>query len=396
MGGLFTWFAPCPGGFCLRGTVLAANRDIEFMQRALALARQAEGQTSPNPMVGAVVVREGEIVGEGFHRQAGQAHAEIEALAAAGERAHGSTIYVTLEPCCVHGRTPPCTEAVIEAGVAAVVYAVRDPNPEVDGRGHERLSQAGIEVRRGVCNEEGQRLIEPFTKLTLEGRPLVTAKFAMSLDGKIATRTGHSRWISSEESRRVAHQLRQVSDAIIVGAGTVIADDPRLTTRLDIEEPRHPVRFVVDTRGRSPLGAKVFDSSLPGKTVLATTRRIDPKHAERLRRSGAEIWLLPEDDNERVDIAAMLGAMADQGLMTALVEGGSGLLGSFFDRELVDRVLVSVAPKIIGGVDAPSPVGGLGIPVMGDALEFDQVEFESLGTDLWIRAEKPTRSHDKT
>ena len=362
------------------------------MTRAFSLARRAEGHTSPNPMVGAVLVRDGQIVGEGYHRQAGRAHAEIEALAIAAERSRGATLYVTLEPCCVQGRTPPCTEALIAAGVKRVVFAVRDPNPDVDGRGRSSLENAGIEVREGICREEGERMIRPFAKRVLEGMPWVTVKYAMTLDGKIATRTGHSRWISSEESRRFAHQLRQVSDAIVVGAGTVVADDPLLTSRVDEVEPNHPLRVVVDSRGRTPCESRIFARDLPGRTVLATTNRIDRSQADRLEQQGVEVWRLTHDDNGRVDLSALLREITDQDCLTVLVEGGSGLLGSFFERDLVDQVWVALAPKVIGGVEAPSPVGGLGVGVMADAIEFTHIELESRGPDIWVRAETPVRT----
>ena len=362
------------------------------MNRAIELARRAEGRTSPNPIVGAVVVKDGDIIGEGFHRRAGHHHAEIEALGQAGDRAKGATVYVTLEPCCVYGRTPPCTEALIKAEVDRVVYGVRDPNPEVDGRGHLALELAGIEVLQGVCEQEAKRLIRAFGKVTREGLPLVTAKFAMSLDGKIATRTGHSKWISCQESRRFAHQLRHLSDAIVVGAGTVTIDNPRLTTRLEVAEPNHPLRIVVDSRGRCPIESEVFSAALAGETVLASTDRIDRGFAETMGNQGVSVWRLPQDGQGHVDIEAMLKRLAAEGCLTVLVEGGSGLLGSFFERGLVDRALVSVAPKIVGGVDAPGPVGGLGIEHMKDALEFGETEIELHGVDLWIRAEQPRRA----
>lgn len=362
------------------------------MTRAFALARKAEGHTSPNPMVGAVLVRDGQIVGEGYHRQAGRAHAEIEALELAGERSRGATLYVTLEPCCVQGRTPPCTEALIAAGITRVVFAVRDPNPDVDGRGRSSLEDAGIEVREGICQAEGERMIRPFAKRVLEGMPWVTVKYAMTLDGKIATRTGHSRWISSEESRRFAHQLRQVSDVIVVGAGTVVADDPLLTSRVDAVAPNHPLRVVVDSRGRTPYEAKIFSPDLPGQTVLATTNRIDSSHADRLESQGVEVWRLAHDDNGRVDLSALLREITDRESLTVLVEGGAALLGSFFERDLVDQVWVALAPKVVGGVEAPSPVGGLGVEVMGEAIEFAHIELESRGRDVWVRAETPVRT----
>ena len=367
------------------------------MNRAFAMARMAAGRTSPNPVVGAVVVRAGRIIGEGYHRSAGQAHAEIEALGAVGDRAKGATIYVTLEPCCRFGRTPPCTDALIEAGVSEVVYSVRDPNPNIDGRGHARLTAAGIRVRAGICSREGAALIRPFSKYSTQGLPFVTAKFAMSLDGKIATRTGHSRWISSPESRRYAHELRNLSDAIVVGAGTVVIDDPRLTTRIEDLEVRHPLRIVVDSRGRAPVEAQIFSADLPGKTALATTEKAPPNHCDKLESRGVEIWRLATDPNGQVDLRSLLERVALEEMLTVLVEGGSGLLGSFFECELVDQALVSVAPKVIGGVDALSPVGGLGIAVMGEATEFSETSIEVLGGDVWIRADKPRRAvHDST
>lgn len=376
----------------MRGLDLSTDRDSRIMKRALELARLAEGRTSPNPMVGAVVVRDGQIVGEGYHRKAGCRHAEIEALRAAGEKAKRATIYVTLEPCCRQGRTPPCTDALIEAGVAEVVYAVRDPNPKIDGRGQARLESAGIRVRTGVCSHEAEKLIRPFHKFSTRGLPFVTVKFAMTLDGKIATRTGHSRWISSPESRRYTHKLRNLTDVIMVGAGTVIIDDPRLTTRIEGEERHHPLRIVVDSRGRANIDAQIFSASLPGQSVLATTDKTSVAHCAELEGKGVAIWRLTSDSNERVDLLALLRRVAAEEMLTVLVEGGSGLLGSFFEQHLVDRALVSVAPKVIGGFDAPSPVGGFGVSVLGEALEFHELETEMLGADVWIRAEKPRRS----
>ena len=343
-------------------------------------------------MVGAVIVREGRIIGEGYHRGAGRAHAEIEALGSLGDEARGATIYVTLEPCCRHGRTPPCTDALIKAGVNEVVYSVRDPNPKVDGRGHAQLEAAGISVRAGICAKAGEELIRPFYKYSTEGLPFVTTKFAMSLDGKIATRTGHSRWISSPESRRYAHELRNLSDAILVGAGTVVIDDPRLTTRLEGVEVLHPLRIVVDSRGRTPVEAQIFSSDLSGKTVLATTERAPAKYCDELENQGVDIWRLSANGNGQVDLRSLLERVVLKEMLTVLVEGGSGLLGSFFDCELVDQALVSVAPKVIGGVDALSPVGGFGVAVMGEATEFSETNIELHGVDVWIRADKPRRT----
>ncbi len=388
---------------------------IIHMRRALALARLAEGCTSPNPTVGAVIVKDGCVVGEGYHHRAGEPHAEIEALRAAGDCARGATMYVTLEPCAHYGRTPPCTNALIVAGIDEVYYAISDPNPRVNGKGRAQLEAAGVVVHRGPCEDEARELNRPFFKHVSTGRPLVTAKFAMSLDGKIATRTGDSRWITNKASRQRAHELRNVTDAIIVGAGTVLADDPRLTTRLPPlslqrrgsrgESPadvRHPLRIVADSRGRVPLSACVFDPALPGQTVLATTAAASPAHRAELVARGVEVWTLPADAQERVGLPALLDEIGRRGMLTLLVEGGSELLGAFLAEKLVDRAWVFIAPLIIGGRDAPGPVGGLGIETLAQAIRLCRLQVEMLdnnpsaesprllaqaGQDLWIQAD---------
>lgn len=359
------------------------------MRRALELARRAEGRTSPNPLVGAVLVKENQIVGEGYHRRAGAPHAEIEALRSAGEAARGATLYVNLEPCAHHGRTPPCTQALIAAGVAEVVYAVGDPNPLVDGLGQSSLEAAGVVVRRGVCEAEAQQINRPFFKYVTTGWPFVTAKFAISLDGKIATRSGDSRWITNAISRQRVHELRDRTDVILVGAGTVIADDPRLTTRLPRHDVHHPLRIVVDSRGRVPLTAQLFDPALPGQTVLATTAACDPDHCAALEARGVEVWKLPSDSQGRVSLPALLDEIGRRDKLTLLVEGGSELLGAFFAEKLVDRVWAFIAPIIIGGKEAPGPVGGMGAENLSQALRLDRFEAEVLDGDLWIRADVP-------
>lgn len=357
-----------------------------YMRRALALACRAEGRTSPNPMVGAVIVKDGRVVGEGYHHRAGEPHAEIEALRAAGDAAHGAMLYVTLEPCAHYGRTPPCTDALIVAGLAEVFYAVGDPNPRVNGKGHAQLEAAGIVVHRGPCEDEARDLNRPFFKHVTTGRPFVTAKFAMSLDGKIATRTGDSRWITNEASRRRGHALRNVTDAILVGAGTVLADDPQLTTRLEADDVHHPVRIIVDSRGRVPLSARVFDPALPGWAVLTTTAAAAPAHCAALTARGVEVWTLPSDGQGRVNLPALLDEIGRRGMLTLLVEGGSELLGAFLAERLVDRVWAFVAPLIIGGREAAGPVGGPGVAKLSQALRLCGLQLEMLDGDLWIRA----------
>jgi len=354
------------------------------MARALELAARARGRTSPNPMVGAVLVKDGEIVGEGFHPRAGEPHAEIFALRQAGERARGATLYINLEPCCHYGRTPPCTEALIRAGVAEVHMAMEDPNPLVHGKGRAALEAAGIRTFVGEHESEARQLNEVFIKYITTGRPFVTAKFAMSLDGKIATHTGQSRWITGEAARRRVHELRDVSDAICVGVSTILADDPRLTTRLDKPDVKHPLRVILDSRGRAPLTARVFDPALPGRTVVATTPAMPSTHRAALEAQGVEVWALPPDDRGCVDLAALLDRLGEREITSLLVEGGGTVLASFFERRLVDKVMAFVAPLIIGGKNAPTPVRGTGASCLADALRLKRVSVERVGEDVLI------------
>jgi diaminohydroxyphosphoribosylaminopyrimidine deaminase/5-amino-6-(5-phosphoribosylamino)uracil reductase len=355
----------------------------DFIMRALRLAETSRGRTSPNPMVGAVVVNEGRIVGEGFHPRAGEPHAEIFALRQAGEAARGSTLYVTLEPCCHFGRTPPCADALIAAGVSEVHIAMLDPNPLVAGGGVARLQQAGIATIVGEHEQEAQRLNEVYITWIAAGLPFVIAKFAMSLDGKIATPTGNSRWITGEVARQHVHHLRNQVDAIAVGVDTVIIDDPQLTTRIENEVVRHPVRVIVDSRGRIPLGSRVLDPSLPGRTIVATTDAMPQEIRRAIGLCKAEVLVLPEL-NGRVDLAALLATLGCNQITSLLVEGGATLLGDLFRRRLVDKVLAFVAPLIIGGKDAPPPVGGLGVNMISEALRLEFTGTEWFGPDLLV------------
>lgn len=354
-----------------------------FMQRAIELAEKARGRTSPNPMVGAVIVKDGRVVGEGYHQRAGEAHAEIHALRQAGGAAQGATLYINLEPCCHYGRTPPCTKAIIAAGIKEVHMAMLDPNPLVNGRGRAELEAAGIVTFVGEYEEEARQLNEAFVKYITTGRPFVTAKFAMSLDGKIATRTGDSRWITSEEARKEVHRLRDVTDAIVVGVNTVIADNPRLTTRLNKPDVHHPLRVIVDSRGRIPLTAKVLDPDLPGQTLVATTELMPKEKREQLLRRGIQELVLP-DQGGRVSLPHLLDALGEREITSLIVEGGGTLLASFFAADLVDKVLAFIAPKIIGGREAPTPVGGEGVDSLADALQLERVMVEIVGDDVLI------------
>lgn len=352
------------------------------MKRALRLGRSALGSVSPNPAVGAVLVRDGEVVGEGRTQPPGQDHAEVVALNQAGARAAGATLYVTLEPCNHRGRTPPCTEAIVEAGVAEVHAAMADPNPRVAGGGLAHIEAAGIGTRVGEGAEEARVLVEAYSKFITTGLPFVTAKFAMSLDGKIATRTGDSRWITGRKARRHAHELRAASDAIMVGVNTVLADDPRLTARDSRGNPRsrQPLRVVVDSRGRVPEQARLL--SEPGRTLIAVSGADDAaRHL--LTESGAEVESFP-DQNGAVDLADLLAALGRREATSVLVEGGGTLLGSLFDLGLVDKVVAFIAPAIIGGTSAPSPVAGIGIERIGDALRLHRIGVRRLGSDVAI------------
>jgi diaminohydroxyphosphoribosylaminopyrimidine deaminase/5-amino-6-(5-phosphoribosylamino)uracil reductase len=345
------------------------------MERALALARSALGSTSPNPAVGAVVVKGGRVVGEGFTQPPSGAHAEVLALRQAGPAARGATLYVTLEPCCHQGRTPPCTRAILEAGVAEVHLAHLDPDPQVDGRGARELESAGVAVRVGEGEEEARRINEAYLKHRATGLPFVIAKFAASLDGKIATTTGDSRWVSGPEAREWAHRQRAQIDAIMVGVKTVLVDNPQLTARLSSpksarptgveEEVRQPLRVVVDSRGRTPASARVLPG--PGRVLVATTAASGAGWREQMAAARAEVAILPAKRG-RVDALELLRLLGQRPVLSLLVEGGGELLGTFFDLKLVDKVHAIIAPLIIGGKGAPTAVAGRGVRRLGDDL----------------------------
>lgn len=331
-------------------------QDQAWMMEAIRLARLGEGLTRPNPPVGAVLVQGARIVGTGYHRRAGGAHAEIFALRQAGTAARGATLYVTLEPCSTWGRTPPCTDAIISAGVKRVVAAVKDPNPKHSGRGLKLLRQAGIEVATGLCRIEAEALLAPFAKRMLEGRPMTTLKLAVSLDGKIADCTGHSKWISGNRSRKRVQDLRVRCDAIVVGAGTVVADDPALLPRP--ARGRKPLRVVVDGRGHVSPDARVFMNAGSGPTILATTRRCSNARRRAYQSAGAQVWVLPGGGGG-VCLRTLLRRLAREGVMRVLVEGGGVLAESFLRGGLVDQVILFFAPVILGGGGVCS-VGGPG------------------------------------
>ena len=359
--------------------------DAAFMARALALAARGLGLTSPNPAVGAVLVRDGRVVGEGAHLRAGGPHAEVAALAEAGEAARGAACYVTLEPCCHQGRTPPCVEALIAAGVARIVAACRDPNPRVDGRGLAALRAAGIEVTLGVGEAEARALNRAFFSFVTTGRPHVTLKTAMTLDGKIAAWDGTSRWISGEAARAEAHRLRFLADAVLVGIGTVLKDDPALTVRLPDAPPKQPFRVVVDSRLRIRPDARVLTAGDPSRTIVAGAAPLPGRRAAALRARGVRVLELPRD-GRRVSLGALLAALAELDVVAVLAEGGAELGAGLLDAGLVDRVAFFVAPRLLGGRAAPGPVGGVG-RAMKEALSVTGLSYRMIGEDLLIEGD---------
>lgn len=361
-----------------------SRADETYMDEALALAALAAGRTAPNPLVGAVVVNRGAIVGRGRHHAAGKPHAEINALMKAGERAQGGTLYLTLEPCNHVGRTGPCTEAIIAAGVARVVYAMDDPNPHVTGGGAKRLRKAGITVERGLRREEARQLNAPFVTAVLRGRPRVIAKWAMTLDGKIATRTGHSRWVTGPTAREHGHRLRDRYDAILVGRGTIAADDPQLTARHAPGEGRDPVRIILDSQARTPPSARVIAQRSTAPTIIATTLQADHPRVKKLEQAGATVWPLRAKQGQ-VSWKALLHRALEDDLHSILVEGGPTVHASAWEADVVDEVVCYLAAKVCGGADAPAPVAGLGAARMDRIPHLTHVTTESLNGDLCIR-----------
>jgi diaminohydroxyphosphoribosylaminopyrimidine deaminase/5-amino-6-(5-phosphoribosylamino)uracil reductase len=359
-----------------------SDLDAWHMTRALELAIQGQGSVEPNPLVGCVIARGAEIIGEGWHRQFGGPHAEVEGLVIAGGRAKGATMYVTLESCCHFGKTPPCTRAVIDAGVQRVVIAQRDPFPAVDGGGIAELRAAGIEVEVGVQEAAARRLNAPYLKLLGHKRPWVIAKWAMTLDGKIATRTQDSRWISSEASRKVAHTLRGRVDAILVGRGTAVADDPLLTARPP--GPRVAVRVVLDSRASISLESQLVRTAKETPVLVAVGPAASAVAMDRLRSAGCEVFVCNEATHG-ARLIELLDELGRRRMTNVLVEGGSQVLGSLFDEGEIDEVHVFVAPKIIGGVDAPGPIAALGSERMSQALRLEQPVWRQIDGDLYLQ-----------
>jgi diaminohydroxyphosphoribosylaminopyrimidine deaminase/5-amino-6-(5-phosphoribosylamino)uracil reductase len=370
---------------------MEAETDAHWMSHALELAARGRCGASPNPMVGAVILdADGELVGAGYHAAYGGPHAEVEALRQAGQRAIGGTMYVTLEPCAHTGKTPPCVDAIIAAGLRRVKVATRDPNPHAAG-GIERLQAAGIEVDVGVGSDPARRLNQRFILWVEQGRPWVTLKSAVSLDGKIATSSGQSQWITGSEARRRSLELREEHDAILVGVGTVLADDPQLTRRLDINPVDHWQRIILDSRLRTPLDARVVRED-PQLTTIAHTKQAPTAAREALAAGGVTLLELPEGDGGKVHIPALLEHLAASRVAALLVEGGATVTGSFVDAGLVDEAIFFIAPLLIGG-PAPSAVAGSGFAELGEALHLVFSNVELVGDDLEVHAVRPEESH---
>ncbi|MDD4803158.1 MAG: bifunctional diaminohydroxyphosphoribosylaminopyrimidine deaminase/5-amino-6-(5-phosphoribosylamino)uracil reductase RibD [Syntrophomonas sp.] len=353
------------------------------MQRALQLASQGRGRTSPNPMVGAVIAHNDRLLGEGYHHKAGTPHAEIHALNEAGQQSWGATLYVTLEPCSHFGRTPPCVDAVINAGIKRVVIAVADPNPCVAGQGIARLKEAGIEVELGLMKQEAYRLNEVFFKYIKTGNPFVALKTAMTLDGKIAAASGDSKWITGEDSRHYVHQLRDIYDAIMVGIGTVLKDDPRLNTRLETADRKNPVRVIIDSHLDLPLTSNIARTCHEQRTLVFCSRTSDAKRKSELQSQGAEIIDLDMETN-LVPLEKVLPILGKLGICSLLVEGGGEINAYLLENELIDKAYWFISPKIIGGRQSLSPIGGKGIEYMQDARELKSIQIHSFANDFLL------------
>ena len=354
------------------------------MRRALELAERGEGFVHPNPLVGAVLVKDDRVIGEGWHACYGEPHAERNALEACAESARGATLYVTLEPCCHHGKTPPCTEAIVGHGVARVVVAMPDPNPLVAGKGLEQLRAAGIAVEVGVEESAAREQNRVFLHYMTSGLPWVVMKTAMTLDGKIATRTGDSKWVTGTEARVRVHEMRSRLMGIVVGIGTVVADDPLLTVRLDDREVRQPIRIVVDSNARLPIDSQIVRMARAPRSIMAYTHFAPADRLEALQGAGVEL-LLCEEIAGLVDIRDLCRKLGELGINSLLLEGGGTLNHAFLSAGMVNEVCAFVAPKIIGGMQAKTPVEGEGIARMRDAVELHAVRVEIVGEDVLIQ-----------
>lgn len=357
--------------------------DEMWMREALELASRGRRKVSPNPMVGAVVVRRDEAVGRGWHERYGEAHAEVMAFGEAGERAKDATLYVTLEPCCHHGKTPPCSEAVIKAGVKRVVVATVDPSAKVAGKGVEALLAAGIQVEVGCLEDEALRQNEFFHTFHTLGRPFVTVKWAMTLDGRTGTDSNHSRWITNEASRTYVHEIRADHDAVVIGIGTILADDPMLNVRLDHYEGRQPKRIIIDGDLSIPRRARVLRTKQAGEVILVTTRHAEKRDIEALEEEGHRVVVLP-GRRRLIGIAELMEFLAEEKILSVLAEGGRQIHTAMLKADVVDKIVAFVAPKIIGGRMLRSPVEDLGLTMMDKALELKHARWRAFDEDICL------------
>ncbi|MFH1791296.1 MAG: bifunctional diaminohydroxyphosphoribosylaminopyrimidine deaminase/5-amino-6-(5-phosphoribosylamino)uracil reductase RibD [Candidatus Omnitrophota bacterium] len=363
------------------------KEDEYYMSCALRLAGKAFGRTSPNPMVGAVLVKNGRIVGSGYHRRAGLPHAEAEAIKAAGQKARGAALYVNLEPCNHYGKTPPCTDAILKAGVKRVVAAMKDPNPVNNGAGLRRLKRRGLSVRTGVLKKEAEELNRNFIAYITKKRPFVMVKVAQSVDGKIATRSGDSKWISSDSSRHYAHRLRARFDAVMIGVNTLLKDNPILTTR---RAGRQPVKIIVDSSLRTPPDSRIFTRVSPGRVIIATAGHSAAKNAGALKKKADILYV--GSDGRKVNMKRLLTRLAKEGITSVLVEGGGELAWSLIEKKLVDRIMFIVAPMVIGGRDAVTSVEGKGYDRVKNALSLRDIKMRRIKQDILLEAKPCLRA----
>ena len=367
---------------CTRAFFMWTDEDRKYMDMALKLAERGLGHVNPNPMVGAVIVKDGKVIAEGWHRKYGGLHAERDALASCRENTAGATMYVTLEPCCHFGKQPPCTSAIIEAGIAKVVVAMRDPNPVVAGRGMEILRGSGIEVMSGLFEERARYLNRVFIKYITEHRPWVVMKYAMTMDGRIASVSGDSKWVSCEESRHLVHEMRGRYMGILAGKGTVMADDPMLNCR--VEGMRQPVRIIADSEASTPEDSAIARTAGEYRTILAHTHAAPEKKLEVLRGCGIRTIECPSSPDGRVGLDALMDRLGKEGMDSVFIEGGAEIGWSMVSGNLVDEYFIFIAPKIIGGNAAKGPVGGCGMAGMQDAIPLETASVTSSGSDLLI------------
>ncbi|MFH1292020.1 MAG: bifunctional diaminohydroxyphosphoribosylaminopyrimidine deaminase/5-amino-6-(5-phosphoribosylamino)uracil reductase RibD [bacterium] len=356
---------------------------MDLMLKTIRLAKKGMGHTSPNPLVGAIVVKNNKIISQAYHKKFGGRHAEILALKKAGTLAKGAIMYVNIEPCCHHGKTPPCTQAIVKAGIKQVNIAMLDPNPLVNGKGKKQLEQARIQTNIGQQSNQAKQLNESFHKYITTGLPFITAKWAMSLDGKISTCTGDSKWISCKKSREFTHQLRQRNDAILIGVNTVIQDDPKLTARINTKKLSHPIRIILDSTGRTPLSAKIFQQ--PGQTIIACTEKIKKSREKQYLQAGAQI-IKTKAKNDQINLSELIKKLGKKQISSILIEGGSEILGSAVDNHLIDKAYIFMSPKIIGGRKSKTPVSGHGFAKMSSIKQWKIHKIKKIENDICVIA----------